>query len=181
MVSGTQGRVCFGNNAPCVQGLREPSESDLEHVQARMYGPPTSRVIGRHFPTLPVGLRRMERPAWPRSLRPARPSPRCAPAGCCPPPSAPSPWAATGTPLSGQPETSNQEGTRPAGVKMIKSLLKVTLPKLIYIEQPSVRQSHFQRKRANSSPCAAFGVSGFNILHDCFPFVYTRGVRQTRH
>lgn len=160
VVSGTQGRVCLGNNAPCVQGLREPSESDLEHVQARTYGPPTSRVIGRHFPTLPVGLRRMERPAWPRSLRPARPAPRCAPAGCCPQPSAPSPWAATGTPLTGQPETSNQEGTRPAGVKMIKSLLKVTLQKLIYIEQLFSSPEPFSEKAGEFFPLCCFWCVG---------------------
>lgn len=70
--------MCLENNAPCVQELLEPTESDLEHVQTRMYGPLTFCVIGRHFPTLPVGVRLCggwSNPPGPASSSPPRPSP----------------------------------------------------------------------------------------------------------
>lgn len=113
------------NNASCVQELPEPSESDLEHVQTRTYGPLTFRVTG---PALSHSPSRAAAPAEDRVSRPARlPHPCHGPRLCCAQPSAPSPRAVTRTPLTGQTEMSSQEGTWPARVKMIKSLLKVIL------------------------------------------------------
>lgn len=115
--------ACVENNASCVQELPEPSESDLEHVQTRTCGPLTFRVTG---PALSHSPSRAAAPAEDRVSRPARlPHPCHGPASAVLSRRPPAPGAVTRTPLTGQTEMSSQEGTWPAGVKTIKSLLKV--------------------------------------------------------